>query len=417
MRTKPWPIFLLCLLLAPTAHAETVNPCQGKHWLEGPVISKAGEGGDSSSGIGGTGFAPPPVLPLVRKGDGGDEGIGGTGIVGVITGFGSICVGEKEVHYGPDTPVKRDGALVPKAQLALGQMVSVRALAVGDGYTLVAQEILQLHAVKGIASQINESGTSLTVLGQTVRLPAGTAAPDWLKHSLAVSGYRLPDGSIEATRIDVLPEDGHFMLMGTVEALWNGGVTINGQRVQLASLTGGAINDVSLLGKELVVQGVVQSGELLVQSWQLNPKLAYSLPVARFYVQGNVRRIEAGVLNVEGFGVTVVDDRGRMAMPGERMEAVIRVGDDGRLEADRWIVDRGSPGSRPESMPSLRGNEGAPLLPPRLDSSVSRPVVAERPDTGYSRPRPDIVRPERMSTFATERLDQPSRPPRPEPRR
>src|SRR2546422_4023925 len=49
-------------------------------------------------GIGGTGI-----------GKDGSGGIGGTGIVGVITGFASICVNGVEVHYDASPPVSADG--------------------------------------------------------------------------------------------------------------------------------------------------------------------------------------------------------------------------------------------------------------------------------------------------------------------
>src|SRR5262249_10194711 len=76
-------------------------------------------------GIGGTGIDP--------------GGIGGTGqraevevgVLGVVTGFASICVNGIEVHYDAMTPVALNGDLVSANALGVGQVVSV--LAVGAG--------------------------------------------------------------------------------------------------------------------------------------------------------------------------------------------------------------------------------------------------------------------------------------------
>src|SRR4051794_7219997 len=63
-------------------------------------------------------------------------GIGGTGqraeaeigVLGVITGFGSICVNGIEVHYDSGTPVAYNGDLSSAKALGIGQVVSVLAI-------------------------------------------------------------------------------------------------------------------------------------------------------------------------------------------------------------------------------------------------------------------------------------------------
>ncbi|UUZ77687.1 DUF5666 domain-containing protein [Polaromonas sp. P1(28)-13] len=60
-----------------------------------------------------------------------EGGIGGTGIVGVITGFASICVNGVEVHFDAGTPVSDNGQPGSARQLAVGQVVAVRAAGAG----------------------------------------------------------------------------------------------------------------------------------------------------------------------------------------------------------------------------------------------------------------------------------------------
>ncbi len=88
----------------------SANPCDdGGIGGTGIQERSSGIGGTGSAfkngGIGGTGSA------IEKGGIGGSgdkvkDGIGGTGILGVITGFGSICVNRLEVHYSKETPVK-----------------------------------------------------------------------------------------------------------------------------------------------------------------------------------------------------------------------------------------------------------------------------------------------------------------------
>jgi hypothetical protein len=54
-------------------------------------------------GIGGTGIDDNAIQTA-------DRGIGGTGIVGVITGFSSVCVDGLEVSYGSTTTVSMAGS-------------------------------------------------------------------------------------------------------------------------------------------------------------------------------------------------------------------------------------------------------------------------------------------------------------------
>ena len=165
-------------------------------------------------GIGGTG-APPVALA--------DKGIGGTGIqpadaqktgvLGVITGFASICVGGEEVAYAPTTPVSIDGQPATPADLRAGQLAAIQATGPG----LQAQQVLIRHEVIGPVQSTSPPGL-LIVAGQRVSLtPATLGQQPPVGAWVAVSGFRGADGTIAATRIDPAPPN-TIELAGTVTA-------------------------------------------------------------------------------------------------------------------------------------------------------------------------------------------------------
>ena len=167
-----------------------VNPESGG--IGGTGISNlekgiGGTGINSNSGIGGSGFKA-------------DSGLGGTGVVGVITGFGSICVNGLELHFYNDTPVELDGKKISSQDLAVGHVVAVQAF--GSGQSLVAHSIRAFHQVTGPITALNAPNGKLSVMGQAVSInPAqlkGMQVGQWVN----VSGLRKADGSVIASRID-----------------------------------------------------------------------------------------------------------------------------------------------------------------------------------------------------------------------
>jgi hypothetical protein len=155
-------------------------------------------------GIGGTGIDP--------------GGIGGTGqraeaeigVLGIITGFASICVNGIEVHYDPATPVSLNGEPASSAALGVGQLVAVRA--VGSGNQARAREIDIVDAAVGPVTAIESAGELLQVQGRRVRVDAATVLGSGLSRQqlaaarigegMRVSGLREPDGTILATRVE-----------------------------------------------------------------------------------------------------------------------------------------------------------------------------------------------------------------------
>ena len=167
-------------------------------------------------GIGGTGVEP--------GGTGGTRidpgGIGGTGqraeaeigVLGVITGFGSICVNGIEVHYDANTPVAFNGDLSSAGALGIGQIVSV--LAVGDGKQARAQWIDIVDAEVGPVTAVENAGM-LQVNKERVRIEPSTVFGPGLGRAqlasaqvgdiLRVSGLRNAEGIIVATRVETAP--------------------------------------------------------------------------------------------------------------------------------------------------------------------------------------------------------------------
>jgi hypothetical protein len=190
--------------------------------------------GVSNGGIGGTG---------ARE----DGGIGGTGIqaagelglIGVVTGFASLCINGVEVHYEAATPVLLNGQPASSDALAIGQVVAVRAVASGKGAQ--AQWIHIADAAVGQVTRADAPSGLLHVEGQPVRLQPSTVFAAGLSREniarpgerVSVSGLRAADGSVVATRIarpaaearpfagGAPPEDlgsGRFIVTGFVSA-------------------------------------------------------------------------------------------------------------------------------------------------------------------------------------------------------
>ncbi|HYZ61828.1 MAG TPA: DUF5666 domain-containing protein [Acetobacteraceae bacterium] len=174
----------------------------------GPLMAERGIGGTgqlADRGIGGTG-SPPSQLA--------DRGIGGTGIIGVITGFASVCLAGQEVALEPDTPIEIDDQPASAADLRAGQLAAVEAE--GAGATLRARRIAVRSEVSGPVESVEPAGV-LRVAGQRVRVSAQTWGEtarqpgDWI----TVSGLRSGDATIEATRLEPRPP-GPVLVRGTL---------------------------------------------------------------------------------------------------------------------------------------------------------------------------------------------------------
>lgn len=212
--SRPWFRPGLAVLLA----ASLFGACGGPEpsplvSAAGPVCRVGADGGPmlAERGIGGTGA---PVQTA-------DRGIGGTGVksdgtvygvLGVITGFASICVAGLDVAVADGLPVVVDGMAASPAALRAGQVARIEV--VEAGVQLQARRVLVLTEATGqvansAASALLVAGGTgaLLVAGQTVVLTSSTLGETepppgaWV----AISGLRTPEGAIVATRIDRVP--------------------------------------------------------------------------------------------------------------------------------------------------------------------------------------------------------------------
>ncbi|ONG44958.1 hypothetical protein BKE38_27060, partial [Pseudoroseomonas deserti] len=188
-----WALFAALAACAPTpppAGTSTAGP-------PAPAICRIGPDDAAPAqqvaerGIGGTGISN----------EEGDRGIGGTGIVGVITGFASICVGGLEVEYAPTLAADLDGQPGSVADLRAGQVVVVEASGRADA--LRAERLALRFEASGPVER-RDGTTGLQVAGQRVIFAPGMrGGRDWQPGDwVAVSGLRQADGTIMASRLD-----------------------------------------------------------------------------------------------------------------------------------------------------------------------------------------------------------------------
>jgi len=161
----------------------------------GPVC-RVGPDGDplyAERGIGGTGA---PIRQVAER------GIGGTGIIGVVTGFASICLAGHEVALPAGVPVEIGGVAADPHALRAGQVAAVEAD--GPAEALSARRITVRYEVEGPVESI--APNRLQVAGQTVTLSPDTwlRTPPAVGQWVAVSGLRKADGTIAATRLDLV---------------------------------------------------------------------------------------------------------------------------------------------------------------------------------------------------------------------
>ena len=283
-----------------------------------------GTGVSSDGGMGGTGRPADPT-PL--------------GLIGVISGFGSICVNGVEVEYDAATPISAAGAPASAASLALGQVVLVQAT--GTAQSARAHSIRILEAAVGPVSTFDPAAGVLQVGAQRVLIEPTTVLAGLARADLAarpavrVAGLWRTDGTIAATRVERASADTQAR---AANADWPD--------------PGGA----------------------------------------RVIVEGYVRSLEGSRVNVGGLNFEA-GERERAAL---RTDERVRV--TARVEGDRRIVERAE---RPREMlperrergdqgDSERGNRGPDRRgsdrPPERPERVDRPDRGERPDRAE---RPD----------------------------
>ena len=300
----------------------------------GPVLSEGGPGGPSATartvdrGIGGTGIRPSAVRHA-------DRGIGGTGIVGVITGFASVCLDGREVALGDAVPVLVDGEPASGTALRAGQFAAVRATDLGAA--LEARTVAVLHEVSGPVEALEDDGV-LRVAGQRVAVSAqtwGETAPrpgDWV----AVSGLRKPDGAIAATRLDPRAPGGlvtvHGMLRREVGRLRVGTLDV---RPAAGSLSASAGQYVAVTGRYR--RGLLLADAIVADVLAENPEAYFGGNVRVLVVEAYASSGGGHVHLGPGLDVAAAPNVGAVTTSRAVIELERR--DDGSLLATRVVPD------------------------------------------------------------------------------
>jgi hypothetical protein len=250
-------------------------------------------------GMGGTGISS-------------DGGMGGTGIradaeiglVGVITGFGSICVNGVEVAYDARTSIaSADGS----SELAIGQVVAVHAVAEaavnpkGNALQLRAERIQILEPALGRPSGFVPATGRLQVGAQRVQLDEATVLEGVSRQTLAaaaalrVSGLARADGTLHATRIERAPDDAapraarttwpelsapRQIIEGYVERAELGSVTIAGLRFEADARLAGTLrrDELVRLSARVAADGrrIVERADVLRSPLDVRPERTIS---------------------------------------------------------------------------------------------------------------------------------------------
>lgn len=250
-----------------------------------PVADRGigGTGIGDDRGIGGTGLMA-------------ERGIGGTGartgIVGVITGFASVCLAGQEVEYSPGQPVTVDGRAAGLEALRAGQVAAVEAVGgAAGGARPRAVTLAVRHEVSGPLQRVEPDG-ALRVAGQRVVPPpagaqAGVPSPPVPGAWLMVSGFHTLDGSIAATRID-LRGPGEVLVRGIMRnergRLWIGLTEVRPGRYQLRQ-TGVPVLAVGRLNDGVLEADTVEPDGLLA-----DPGVFFGPRVGVLIVEGYAER-------------------------------------------------------------------------------------------------------------------------------
>jgi hypothetical protein len=239
-----------------------------------------------------------------------DRGIGGTGIVGVITGFASICVDGLEVAYDRAAPVDIDGTRIDSSWLRVGQVVAIEATETASAAP-VARAISVRVEVTGRIERIELASGLLRIGGQPVLVNAGIPGADrfTLGDWVAVSGLRRTDGTIVASRLDATPA-GRLTARGQVTQQ-DGGL-----RLGALPLPAGSARP----GDWVRASGLYTGGQpkvLSVAADTVCPDPAHCFPgaVGHVIVQAFVRA-EAGHLRIDGMQMPVVVPNGTVPADG-----------------------------------------------------------------------------------------------------
>ena len=298
-------VFLASMLSA--AHLYAANPCA----LPGIDGGIGGTGHSLEDGLGGTGHG-------LDEGVGGtgrsvQDGTGGTGqklaVIGIITGFASVCVNGIEVHYDDNTQVNINGVQSTSAGLMTGQLVSMTAEKTPKGWS--ATRINTQDAVSGPITKVI-GANRVEVAGQLVNLPnkLDGVPKIGLGQSLRVQGLRAANGEIVATSV-TQSNSRQTVITGKLDKRTNGSLGIG--NMQIDGLTTQANP-----GEFVSVTGEMTNGHLRVT--QANRTLAVDAAAQQLSIQSVVQSVKDNIMQLNN-GIQIHTSRPIKAGGMVRVEA------------------------------------------------------------------------------------------------
>jgi hypothetical protein len=215
----------------------------------GGPVSAFGETVMQIKGLG-TGAAALCALLVAGCGGGGGSAAPATGSAvvstGVVTGFGSVYV--NGVRYDTSSAAFTiDDSPGSQADLAVGDVVTVRGRVSDDGRSGTASSVAAEDAVEGPVSASDPVAGTLVVAGQTVITDADTSYDDNIPGAelaglvvgdfVEVAGFLDADGAVRATRIEKKPAGSTVEVNGVISQLdaANSRFHINGLEISYAS--------------------------------------------------------------------------------------------------------------------------------------------------------------------------------------
>ena len=351
----------------------------------------------NGDGIGGTG-APNTVMAAADGKKNGD-GIGGTGILGTISGFSSVIVNGVAWEFDRHTAVESDGRPSSLEELKVGQVIQGVARQRGDKYFLDTLEIQ--HAVPGPIGAIDHGAETMTVLGQKVKLnlAGDKEAVDAFRtlqagDMVSVSGLRLEDGTIVASRVDEQSkDDGRVFLRGLA--------SVNGASVRVGELTITPSSDT-------VVAAPVNGGQVFISGRMINDQFvpdvvagAKALPFGR----------EVNDVSLEGYAPTKTAPLSiqGIAVQGASLPQGTAAGDrivvTGHIAGDNSIAATAI--TKVRTVVTINKANGS------LRPAAMRPETRQRPDRVAPPSRPPIDRPQSLDVPKPE-VARPTVPERPQ---
>lgn len=289
---RPFLAIVLGVVLAACGSVSGVGPVhtsltpemQDEHGIGGTGFQRV-PGGDE--GVGGTGYRQP-----ASRSQSGDEGVGGTGIVGVVTSLGDLIVSGLPIDYSTETPVTIDGDRATTADLAIGQLVAIESRRMGERYQARLMDIQ--HAVVGPVASVDAQARVLSVLGQNVHVRETDALPavgDWIR----VSGVRNSEGTVTASRIELVAPGSTMMVRGVATKRHEGGVALGG----LAVAPNKDLTYTSY-GDELVLHGHLERDVFQAHTTDVASRLPFGGRVDDVIMDGYIVRDDDGTSRLAG---------------------------------------------------------------------------------------------------------------------